>query len=358
MAFITLDSQKLAENYQRLDELFQEKNIQWAVVSKMLCGHRLYLEELIKLGAKQLCDSRLSNLKMIKSISEEVETIYIKPPPQEIIPEIVQYADISFNTEIESIRLLSEEAARQNKLHKVIIMIEMGELREGVMREEFMDFYEQVFKLPNIQVVGIGTNLTCMYGVLPSQDKLIQLCLYEQLVEAKFNREIPLVSGGSSVTIPLIFQNLLPEGINHFRVGETLYLGTDVYNNRTYERMHQDVFKLYAQIIELNEKPLVPDGNMGLNLKGEAVTFKDELRQKTAVRAIIDLGLLDVDEAHLQLADPKQKMLGASSDMVVIDLGSNEEGLGVGDLIEFKLDYMAILRIMNSKYIEKRLAPA
>src|SRR5690606_33012400 len=121
-------------------------------------------------------------------------------------------------------------------------MIAMGELREGVMREDVLSFYDQGFELKNIEEVGIGTNLSNLYGVLRNTDKLIQLTLYKQLIEAKFNRKIPYVSGGSSVTIPLIFQNQLPLGINHFRVGETLYQGTDVYNDTPSNLLEQDVF--------------------------------------------------------------------------------------------------------------------
>src|SRR5690606_27059560 len=152
--------------------------------------------------------------------------------------------------------------------------------------------YGTVFELPNIEVVGLGTNLTCMYGVLPSHDKLIQLCLYEQLIEARFNREITFVSGGSSVCIPLIFQNLLPRGINHFRVGETLFMGTDVYNNTTLEKMENKIFRLFAQIIELNEKPSVPMGDLGHNLLGESLSFESSHQHDTSYRAILDIGLL------------------------------------------------------------------
>ena len=164
-----------------------------------------------------MCDSRVSNLKAIKKIQPGIETMYIKPAPKRSARSGVKYADISMNTNINTIKLLSNEAQKQNKTHKIIIMIEMGELREGVMREDVLSFYDQVFQLKNIEVVGIGTNLSCLYGVLPNTDKLIQLTLYKQLIEAKFNRQIPYVSGGSSVTIPLIFQNQLPVGINHFR---------------------------------------------------------------------------------------------------------------------------------------------
>ncbi len=355
MAFITLNTEKLNRNYQFLDEMLSGKGIEWAVVSKMLCGNKLFLGELIKLGVKQLCDSRVSNLEMIKSISEEVETIYIKPPAKQSIEAIVKHADISFNTEIETIKMLSAEAKRQNKTHKILIMIELGELREGVLREELLRFYKDVFKLPNISVIGLGTNLTCMYGVLPSHDKLIQLCLYEQLIEAKFNREIEYVSGGSSVTIPLIVQGLLPKGINHFRIGETLYLGTDVYNNTTFEHMENDVFQLHAEIIELTEKPANPMGELGQNLMGETLSFESTDQSELSYRAIIDIGLLDMEEAHIKLKDTDLEIVGASSDMLVIDLGVNKQNYKVGDLIEFGLDYMGILRAMNSNYIEKRI---
>ncbi|RXQ95856.1 alanine/ornithine racemase family PLP-dependent enzyme [Ancylomarina salipaludis] len=355
MAFITLDIKKLEANFNYLNTLFKKNNIELSIVSKILSGNKTFLSELLKFDIKQVCDSRVSNLQVIKSIKPDIETIYIKPPAKRSIASIVRYADISLNTEFETIKLLSKEAKKQNKTHKIIIMIELGELREGVLGEDFMDFYESVFQLENIQVVGIGANLSCLYGVLPNHDKLIQLSLYEQLIEAKFNKQIPYVSGGSSVTIPLIFQNLLPKGINHFRVGETLFLGTDIYNNTKFKKMHSDVFRLYSEIIELIEKPVVPMGEFGTNVEGESFEFDQSNIGKTSYRAIIDLGLLDVEPDHLELIDKNIKFAGASSDMIVIDLDENKKNYKVGDLIEFKLDYMGILRIINSKYIDKKI---
>ena len=324
-------------------------------MTKILSGNRLFLSELLNMGIKQVADSRVSNLKTIKKLHPDIETIYIKPPAKRSIPGVVTYADISMNTEVETIRLLSEEARRQKKKHKIIIMIELGELREGVLGEELMEFYSNVFKLEHIEVVGIGTNLTCLYGVLPNHDKLIQLSLYEQLIEARFNKQIPYVSGGSSVTIPLIFQKLLPSGINHFRVGESLFLGTDVYHDSTLEHMNPDVFRLYSEIIELSEKPMVPMGEMGTNVEGNEFDFKEKEIGKKTYRAILDLGLLDVDKQHIRPLDEDINYLGGSSDMMVIDLGENEKAYKVGDLVEFKMDYMGTLRAINSKYIDKRI---
>lgn len=355
MAYLELNRKKLQHNYRFLDKLFKKHDIQWAIVAKLLCGDKTFLKEVIALGATQICDSRVSNLKAIKSIKPDVETIYIKPPARRAIPSVVRYADISFNTEIETIRHLSLEAKKQGKKHKVIIMIEMGDLREGVMWDQLLDFYGEVFEMPNIEVVGIGTNLNCLNGVLPNQDKLIQLSLYEQLIEAKFNKNIPYVSGGSSVTIPLIFKKVMPKGISHFRVGETLFFGNDIYDNRPIPQMKSDIFRLFTEIIELQEKPLVPSGELGTNLEGETFEINEEDYGKSTCRAILDLGLLDIKHEHMFPVDEAIEFAGASSDMIVVDLGSNPKGYKVGDLIEFRLDYLGVLTIMNSFYIDKKV---
>lgn len=354
MAYITLDTEQLNSNFRYLKNLFDKHDIQWAVVTKLLCGNKEYLSEILKLDIQQVCDSRVTNLKMIKSLRPDIETIYIKPPAKRAIKGVVRYADISMNTQIGTIKMLSEEAQRQQKTHKIIVMIELGELREGVMRNDFIHFYEEIFKLKNIEVVGIGANLSCLYGILPSHDKLIQLSLYEQLIEAKFNKCIRYVSGGSSVTIPLIFQGLLPAGINHFRVGETLFFGTDVYHDSVIPEMKNNVFRLYAEIIEINEKPLVPIGNSGTNLEGDVLEFDEKLLGKTGCRAIVDIGLLDVESKHITPVDTTIKIVGMSSDMIVLDVGKNCKNYKVGDVIEFKPDYMGVLKILNSRYVDKK----
>lgn len=355
MAYITLNTSKLKDNYQHLDKMFGEIGIQWSVVTKMLCGNGQYLRALMDLGVKQVCDSRIVNLKMIKSVAPDVETIFIKPPSTRIVKNVVAYADISLNTSYATIKRLSEAAVEMNKVHKIIIMVESGERREGVLKSNLIPFCTKVFQLPNIEVIGIGTNLTCMYGVLPDHDKLKELCWYRKQIEETFGKRIPFVSGGASVTIPLIDRGELPAGINHFRVGESLFLGTDVYSSGPLEGMHQDVFRVYAEVIELYEKPNAPSGALGYNLAGETVEFNMDGVPERSYRAIVDIGLLDVEEKHLAPADDRIKIAGASSDMLVLDIGRNVQGLKVGSIVEFSTDYMGTLRIMNSKYVDKKL---
>lgn len=356
MAFIELYRDKLKKNFQYLDNLFKANNIEWAVVSKLFCGNEFYLKELLTLDIKEICDARVSNLVKIKKLAPEINTVYIKPPAKRSIKRIVQYADASFNTEFETIKWLSEEAVRQNKTHKVIIMIELGDLREGVMGDDLMDFYGSVFKLPNIKVTGIGANLNCLHGVYPSEDKMVQLSLYKQLIEAKFNRKIPWVTGGTSVVIPLLLMKQLPAGINHFRVGESLFFGNNLITGEILEGMETDVFKLFAEIIEITEKPINPIGNMGENPSGEEFDVNPADYGKTHHRAIVDLGVLDVANSDLIISeDEKITIVGASSDMLVLDIEKSDKDYHIGDLISFKLKYMAALRLFNSEYITKKI---
>ncbi|MCF8303433.1 MAG: alanine/ornithine racemase family PLP-dependent enzyme [Bacteroidales bacterium] len=355
MAYLELHKDKLRHNYEFLDSLFKKNEVKWGIVTKMLCGNRTYLKEIIDLGADQLFDSRISNLKVIKSISKEVETVYIKPPAKRSIRTIVKYADMSFNTDLETIKLLSEEAGKQKKVHKVLIMIELGDLREGVMGEDLINFYSEVFRLPNIEVVGLGANLNCLNGVMPTQDKLIQLSLYKQLIEATFNVKLPLVSGGASISIPMLMKQQLPMGVNHFRVGETLYFGNNLINGKTIKGMRSGVFKLYGEIIELYEKPMVPVGPLGTNVAGETPDYNEDDYGKTSWRAILDFGLLDINPKDIRPVNRQLEFTGASSDMLVYDLGDKKYNYKVTGTVAFVPNYMGALNLLNSNYITKHV---
>lgn len=355
MAFLKLYKSKLRDNFEFLKEQFQENEIAWGVVSKLLCGNELYLKELIDLGVDEIHDSRISNLVKVKEINPAVQTVYIKPSSKRNLAEMVKYADVSLNSELDTIRWISEEAGRQGKTHKIIIMVETGDLREGVMGDHLVEFYAQVFELPHIEIIGLGTNLNCLNGIMPSSDKLIQLSLYKQIIELKFNKKIPWVSAGTSVTLPLMFNKQLPQGVNHFRIGETLYFGLDLFEEKVIDGMHGDVFKLYAEIIEMQEKPLLPSGTLAANPQGETLEIDQTLYGQSSFRAILDIGLLDVDPKYLIPEDGEFEILGASSDMLILNLGENPSGYRVGDLIKFKLKYMGALAVLNSDYIEKRV---
>jgi predicted amino acid racemase len=353
MAYLKLYREKLRKNHAVLEQWFTSNSIEWGVVTKLLCGNKNYLQELVDLGVSEMHDTRISNLKAIKAIAPQVQTVYIKPPAKRSQASVVRYADVSFNTDLSTISGLSAEALKQGTVHKVIIMVEMGDLREGVMGDHLSDFYAQVFQLPNIEIIGIGTNLNCLNGIMPSADKLVQLSLYKQLIEVRFDRVIPWVSGGTTVTVPLLLNRELPKGVNHFRIGEALFFGADLFTGGILPGMEADVFKLFAEVIELYEKPVVPTGIQKENPSGILHSFDDADRGRTTFRAILDIGLLDVQPSFLIPEDEHVHIIEASSDMLVVDLGDSAHNYRVGDVMSFKLKYMGALSVMNSRYIDK-----
>lgn len=357
MAFLELYRDKLRHNHGFLETLFRKHGIDWGIVTKLLCGNETFLREVVALGCKEFHDTRISNLKVLKKLAPDAQTVYIKPPAKRAVPSIVRFAEVSFNSELNTIQALSAEAVKQDRVHKVIIMVELGDLREGVMGDHLVAFYAQVFQLPNIEIVGLGTNLNCLNGIMPTQDKLIQLGLYKQLIEAKFNKHIPWITGGTSVTIPLLLKKQLPKGMNHFRVGEALFFGKDLFTDGLIKGMKKDVFKLHAEVIELHEKPMAPTGEQRTNVAGVKPRVKESNIGRTAFRAIIDIGLLDVNPKDLVPLTKGITIIEASSDMLVLDLGTNPAGIRVGDLIAFSLNYMGALGLMNSNYIDKVVKP-
>ncbi|MBD3284902.1 alanine/ornithine racemase family PLP-dependent enzyme [candidate division WOR-3 bacterium] len=359
MSRVIIDPEIIRHNFRTLDKLFTKYGIAWTAVTKVVCGHKPTLKLLVDLGLRSFADSRLDNLKTLRKLCPDAETMYIRPTSPKFASNIVKWADISLNTEFKTIKALSDAAQKQDKKHGVIIMVELGELREGIMPDRLIGFYRQVFELEGIEVLGIGTNLACMYGVLPTYDKLMQLALYKRLVELTFNTKLRWCSGGSTVTIPNILEKQLPREINHYRVGEALFLGTDLVNGGYLKGLKPDAFKLSASIVELKEKPTGPLGEMGENAFGEEEEAPESgewghggERKK---RAVLNIGRLDVPFEHLTPFDQDVEVVGGASDLVVADISESSKKYKLGDEIRFKLDYAALLALMHSRYIEEEI---
>ena len=227
---LTIDLEALHDNIRAVDKWVLNHGASWSLVTKAMCGFPPVLEALVISGVRSMADSRLSNLQAIEDAAVPVETWYLRLPHFPALEKVVRLADVSLNTEFEIIEALNQEAVRQDKIHRIIIMIELGDLREGVLPGSLIPLYERVFELSNIEVLGIGSNLGCLSGAVPNLDQFSQLAMFRELLQLKFKRSLPLISGGTSAVIPMLRDGILPKAINHFRVGESVFLGTDLIN--------------------------------------------------------------------------------------------------------------------------------
>lgn len=365
MATLKIKIPHLIENLDNLSTFMSGKGCEWSLVVKILGTHRETLTELLKSPSirriHSLAVSQWQTLKVIKDIDESIVTMFIKPPVMSNVTNIIRYADISFNTSLTTIQALNKEAVRQNKIHRIFVMIEMGELREGIRREGLIAFYKSIFRLSNIEVIGLGTNLGCMLGIKPTYDKLIQLVLYQQLLEAMFKRNLPFVSGGSSITLPLLKKDKIPRGVNHFRIGEAAFLGTSPLYNKRFNELHTDTFTFDANIIELYKKSghsddIISDAAIGHSVIADPGNEQNQISlEEPSFRAVVDFGMLNVDAQNLKPFSKSVSFFGNSSDMTVYDLGENPKLYKTGDQLSFKPNYMAVAKLMTDRFINKEL---
>jgi predicted amino acid racemase len=299
-------------------------------------------------GVKMLADARVENLKKVRDF--DVETLLLRLPMNSQIEDVVKYADISLNSEIKTIKNLSEEAKRQNKIHKIIIMLDLGDLREGILPENLVDFVGEIINLDGIRIHGIGVNLTCYGAVIPDENNLGKLEEMANLIENKFDIKLEMISGGNSSSVYMIDKGTLPKKINNLRIGESLILGRETAYGADIEGTHQDAFKLQAEIVEVKVKDSLPTGNIGVDAFGNKPEFEDKGKMK---RAICAIGQQDVDPSAIVPFDTQIEILGASSDHLILDVTNSKTDYIVGDIVEFTLEYGSILSLYTSEYVDK-----
>ncbi len=354
---LTIDLISLRHNLRTINDWMVQHGATWTLVTKVLCGHADALRALQKIGVRSMGDSRLENIEAIERVHPDFEAWYLRLPHMTAIPDVIRLANASLNSEIETIKALDKEARRQNRIHRIIVMIELGDLREGILPGHLMHFYEKIFELQNIECLGIGANLGCLSGAVPSVDQLTQLALYKELLELKFNRPMPMISAGTSATLPLLLDGLVPKAINHFRIGESVFLGTDLINEGTLPGLRDDAITLEAEIVEIKEKSLVPFGETSSLAPFEFDQEEDTTPGQRGYRAIVTIGGLDTELSGLTPTNPNHKIAGGSSDLLVVNIGEDSGGLRIGDVIRFRLNYTAFVRLMAGQYVEKVVVP-
>jgi predicted amino acid racemase len=327
-----------------------EKNgIEVMGITKGVCAFEPVVKTMLDGGVKKLGDSRLQNIKVLREAGISVPIYLIRIPMLSEVRDVVHLADGSLNSEIEVVKALSQETRALGRTHKVILMVDVGDLREGIMPEEVLEVVEQIISLEGIEFEGLGTNVGCYGGVLPSFENTKLLVDLAADIGKKYGIKVKTLSGGSTATLALLEKGNLPPGVNQFRVGEAILLGTDTINCRKVPGTLQSTMKLKTEVIEVKVKPSYPIGEVGRDAFGNVPVFEDKGPMK---RVIVALGKQDCRVEGLIPLDKSMEILGASSDHLLIDVTKSGD-IKVGDIIEFDLSYGAMLSLMTSRYVDK-----
>jgi predicted amino acid racemase len=342
--------QRIEENGRVVINAFHQHGAQVACVTKAIRAHLAVVDALVASGADMLADSRVSNLEALMKHKPGQPRLLLRVPTPSQAFEVVRSADYSLNSSLITLERLSLAAIALHKNHSVIIMIELGDLREGIQPANAISFLRTAIRLAGINIIGLGCNLACYGGVMPTAENMQQLVSIRDTCRRATGLTLDLLSGGNSSALSLLYSGEMPAEINHFRIGESILLGRNVLDRNPWPGTRQDTFRLVAEVIELECKPSLPVGLRGQDAFGNQPQFVNRgLRH----RAICNIGRQDILPEGLIPHNSGIIILGASSDHLILDVEDAGERLEVGQEISFSPNYGALLAASTSDYISK-----
>ncbi len=348
---LVIDSAKLTENANNVLKTCHESGISSTIlVVKVFAGYLPVVAKLATLGFDYIGDSRLENLERFHDIP--VPKCLVRIPSASQAGRVVEFADLSLNSEIETIRALNQAAKQSGKSHDIILMFDLGDLREGIFfLDDYLPIVGEILGMDHINLKGIGTNLTCYGGIIPTKENLTILVGIKNRIEQMSGKKLDIVSGGNSSSFLMLKEGLVPKDINNLRFGEIVYMGRETAYGTYLEGLNRDIFTFRAELIEVKKKPSYPIGEIGMNSFG---IKPDIIDRGTMKRGILAIGKQDIILENLTPRDKSINIIGGSSDHLIVDL--TDTNYRLGDVLDFDVNYPGLLHLMNSQYVEKEFS--
>ncbi|MBN1573400.1 MAG: arginase family protein [Deltaproteobacteria bacterium] len=357
---VTVDLEKIEENARAVTDLCGRFGIEVFGVTKVTCGMPQAARAMIKGGVVGIGESRMENVRRLKVNGINAPIMLLRIPSLSEADEVVVSVDISLNSELSVIRALSEAGIRRGIVHDIILMVDLGDLREGIWPDDLIPTVKEVALFQGVRIVGLGTNLSCYGGVIPTRENMGLLVDYADEIERRFGIELKYISGGNSSALTLISEGGMPKRVNNMRIGEAILLGRETIERRPWPGTAQDAFMLKAEVIELKDKPGVPIGEISQDAFGHkpafdftSSSFKGAKREMA--RAILNVGREDVEIEGLFPVDDRLKIIGASSDHLIVDVTTAKGEIELGMRLGFLMNYASLLAAMTSSYVEKQM---
>lgn len=352
---IEVDCEGIRRNAEAVVALCAEHGIQVAGVTKCCCGEPEVARAMLAGGVPGLAESRLDNVRRLRAAGVDAPVLLLRLPTQSEADQVVSLVQMSLNSEVETVRALGQAAVSQGLTHEVVLMIEMGDCREGVMPEDALPAARAMAAVDGVELVGIATSLSCIGGILPTCENMTWFTDIVEKIELEFGRQFEIVSGGHTGNLGFVYRGEMPERINHLRVGEGMLFGVDSTTFCELPMPCQDTFRVYAEVIELKDKPSMPSGGpIGIDAFNRVPTWEDHGIRR---RAILAIGEIDLQTDCLVPTRPGISYVGASSDHLVLDVTDAEPPVRLGEELEFSVLYPAISTGWSSVNTTKVIRP-
>ena len=348
--FLEIDLDKLGENLRTLTSSCGEFSTEVAAVVKGISA----LPEIVRLyddcGVSFIATSRIDQLRSIRQMGLRTPLMLIRIPMLSELEDVVALSDASLQSEPEVLRALNAEALRQHKRHRVVLMMDLGDLREGFWDpEELVSAALEIeTSLTGLELIGVGVNLGCYGSVKPNVRNMQGLVSLAADVEKAIGRPLTYISGGASTSVQMVLNGTMPCRVNLLRLGEIVLLGgiNGYYPGFT----HRDVFTLKAEVVECRDKPSFPVGELTVDCFGVQPQYEDRGIRR---QALVAIGRTDYGD--FKSITPKLdgvRILGASSDHTILDVEEVKDRIRVGDVLEFEVSYPALLYLTNTPSVQ------
>ncbi|TPR53382.1 alanine/ornithine racemase family PLP-dependent enzyme [Metamycoplasma neophronis] len=347
---IIINETKFKNNVRRAIEICKEKNIQVLAVTKGFCGNRRMAELYHEAGITNFGDSRLDNFEVFKDIPGHKQLLRI--PMISEIPRMIELCDSSLNGDLDVIQKISDYCVQnQKKPHEIVLMVDLGDRREGVLPEEALASAQKIVsEMPGVKLIGLGCNFGCYGARIPSDESMDEFIKIKHVIEKTLHIKLTHISGGNSLSLHMVWENRMPDEVNFLRMGFAMIFGTEDMYRQTISGMYRDAFRCEAEVVEVDYKSSMPIGACGIDAFGHKPYFEDIGDIK---RIILGIGKLDTMFDAMIPYDSDLKILGGSSDHMIINAQNSKINYQAGDVVSFDLDWGSLLYLFNSNYVKK-----
>jgi predicted amino acid racemase len=352
---LEVDCERIRCNAATIVELCRSRGIDVVGVTKSCCGDPEVARAMLAGGVSMLADSRLGDVRRLREAGVQSDVMLLRLPALSEVDQVVSLTQVSLNSEMETVRALSQAAQECALIHRVILMVEMGDRREGVMPQDALEAARAMRALPGIDLEGIGTNLVCIGGVLPTVENTQTLVDLAKSIERALGMRFRVISAGNTYSLDFVLRDEMPRGVNQLRVGEGILLGVNSVTKNPLPCPYQDAFTVVAEVIEVKTKPSLPEGPIATDAFGRVPEWADlGLRR----RAILAVGEQDMRINGLRPRRKGVTIVGASSDHLVVDVTDADPPVQLGDELAFDPLYTAVATAMVSAGVPKVIKPA
>jgi predicted amino acid racemase len=261
---------------------------------------------------------------------------------------------------VENLRALEGAASSLGLRRTALLMLDLGDGREGAPLDELPELLEQIARerFTHVELNGLGATLGCLQGTPPHRENMAALGEAARLAEDRLGRPPALVSLGGSVCLEWLTRHpgcpSLPAGcILELRAGDPLFLGYDMYRDAPFPEgaFRDDIFQLRAAVLEVKKKEFHPLPHQVLNGRGEAPPARKEGR---CIRVLLDCGSLHTRVDDLKLELPEARVVGYSANYTVLDMPLEATPPLLGGMVSFRAGYWAVAGCFRSPAVSKR----